>query len=389
MAAGSNSLPRNYDVIIIGGGFAGAALTYSLSALGNDVMLLEAGELLSGSSGACAGRVQLIESHPGSYLQLVWEGFQTLQQLGEELDTDLEWVEPGHLTLISSEDEWQAEQESILQLKRLGIPACMLDKKTLGEIEPQLNTRTLIGASLSPEGHINPFLFGNAYLDKAVELGATILNRTRVIGFDVQGTKIRKVKTTSGEYSAAVIVTACGAWTPEVLKLAGPEIPIDHTHAEALITEALPPLLHHLISLSGFYDAVHGSQKSVALGVGQHPNGTLLISNAIQESRIPNKDSTDWGMPALARAFLDYFPGLHSIRIMRSWAAPSPYSKDQYRIVGWSPTFKNLYISAGFFLAIPTIPILSEKAAGEIHRSQADPDLESFRSIPASTGKYS
>ena len=51
------------DVIIIGDGMLGLATAYHLARRGVRALLLEAGELGGGSSGACTGRAQVAEGH--------------------------------------------------------------------------------------------------------------------------------------------------------------------------------------------------------------------------------------------------------------------------------------------------------------------------------------
>ena len=91
---------QSYDFIVVGGGLAGAAISYYLTLQKRSVLLLEAHTLCSGSSGACAGRAQIFESESESYLDLVLAGFSKLESLGAELGCDLEWETPGHLSLI-------------------------------------------------------------------------------------------------------------------------------------------------------------------------------------------------------------------------------------------------------------------------------------------------
>lgn len=75
----------NPEVIVVGGGLAGLSITYQLARLGMSPLLIEAGSLFSGTSGACAGRVQIFDSHPGSYLDLVLSGVHHLRTFSDEL----------------------------------------------------------------------------------------------------------------------------------------------------------------------------------------------------------------------------------------------------------------------------------------------------------------
>lgn len=365
------------DVVVIGGGFAGTLLTHYLSKVGAKVILLEAGSLGCGSSGACAGRVQIIESETEEYLDLVLSGFNRLAALREE-GIDLEWELPGHITLLSTPEQWNAYQERVNRLRRKGITAEMLDCEVLQRYEPGLAVRGLLGAAYSEEGHLNPFNFLMGYANAARRLGVIILTRTPVTGFEVQDGTILKVLCTREKFIADKVVLACGAWTGILAKWAGGELPMRFTHAEALVTEPLPRIIHHHVGMAGFYETVHGNKPTVTLGVAQHPNGTLVVSNAIQQSSEIDQASTAWGMPALSNALRKHFPALSQVRVMRTWAAPSPFLPDYLPAVGWLPGFENLFVLAGLHLALPTIPVLAEGAAKMILERQDIPSLASF-----------
>jgi len=79
-----------YDVVVIGGGFLGLSTTYHLAKSGVSVLLLEAGDIGSGTSTGCTGRAQVNEGHLDDLnIHLIREGFKRLDTLEEELGMDL------------------------------------------------------------------------------------------------------------------------------------------------------------------------------------------------------------------------------------------------------------------------------------------------------------
>lgn len=355
-----------FDVIIIGGGFAGCALAYHCAQAKINTLLLESNHFLSGTSSACAGRAQIFDSETPEYLKIVQQGYSMLAHLGDELEIDLEWNLPGHLTLYYSEEQMASHLEKIAWMRDLGFNAEFVKPEELKEIEPFLNAGNCVGAILAEEGHLNPFKFGWGYLRSAKKLGATIKNFSKVEQFITEDNKIVGVKTRTESYFGKYIILATGSWSRSLTQKIGVNLPLFFTKAEAMVSEPLPKILHHHIGTSGFYDSVHGKIKSVTLGLGQHINGCLLISNAIQPATKIVRASSAWGMPAINQKMREFFPTLNNIRITRTWSAPSPFSKDYQPIIGWLPQMENIYIASAFHLAIPTIPIFSKQIVDHV-----------------------
>ena len=361
-----------YDVIIIGGGFAGCALAYQFSKAKLKTLLLEGGHIGSGTSAACAGRAQIFDSETPEYLEIVKQGYAMLPTLGEELGKDLEWETPGHITLYSSQEQLSAQLKKISWLTNSGFHAKYLDIDQLKKIEPFLEVNNCVGAIIAEEGHLNPFKFCWGYLHAAQKHGATIMHHSAVTDLLIEKNNITAVITTSHKYSGKIVILAVGAWTSTFLSKINVDLPISFTKAEAMVSESLPGILNHHIGTSGFYESVHGKNKSVTLGLGQHKNGSLLISNAIQPMNEIERSSSAWGLPALNQQMMKFFPKLRNVRMLRTWSAPSPFAEDYQPIVGWLPQFDNLYLACAFHLAIPTIPLISEKIRDHILEKNAN-----------------
>ncbi len=363
---------QTYDVIIIGGGFAGCALAYQFSRAKASTLLLESGHFCSGTSAACAGRAQIFDSETPQYLEIVKQGYSMLPQLVRELEVDLEWETPGHITLYSSQEQLSGQLKKIAWLKNSGFYAEFLDIEQLKKTEPFLEVNNCVGAIIAEEGHLNPFKFWWGYLQAAQKHAAVVKHHTKVTNLLVEKNNVTSVITNTHKYSGKVVILAMGAWTSTFLSKMNVDLPISFTKAEALVSEPLPRILNHHIGTSGFYESVHGENKSVTLGLGQHKNGCLLISNAIQPADEIELASSAWALPALNQQMMKFFPKLANVRMLRTWSAPSPFAEDYQPIVGWLPKIDNLYIASAFHLAIPTIPLFSEKIRDHVLKNNAN-----------------
>lgn len=370
---------KSYDVIIVGGGFIGAATAYYLARRGTSVLLVEGKGLASGSTGACAGRAQVSECHPGLHLDLVQKGLERLEHLQEELDYNFEWRRFGNVMLVDTEHYWQewAAQSALLAAR--GIPAEMWDAKTLQEAEPAVRTDDLLGAAWCLEGHVNPLKYCWAYARAARRFGAEIHTQEPVLSIERQGQRITGVRTNQGVYSGGQVLVAAGAWTADVLRTVGVELPLKSTNAMAMISEKLPPVLNNHVGVGNFYETIHKKARAVALGVLQFRNGTLYIAEAVEMGSQVRMEATPWGPPGMAAALLDRVPALAGVRVIRSWAAPSPFLEDEQPGVGYMPGFDNLFLATCFHLHVTTVPVLTDIIACMVRGEPVEVSVEAFR----------
>ena len=350
-----------YDVIIVGGGFLGLSTAYQLSKMGARTLLLEAGDIGGGTSASCSGRAQTCEGHLDPLnIQIIRDGLACHETLEEELGMRYDWRKVGIFLLIRSEDLRRRWQERSAILTPAGIPTEVIDRQALQTAEPNMNTQGLLGAAYAQEGMLDPLRFSLAYAQAAQRHGAVILGRATVTGFDVQNHQISAVKTKNAVYHAQKVVVMAGAWTSKVTQLAGINLPVHFTHAEALVTERIPSMIYNNVELADFYETIHGKARAVAIGVHPQLNGTLDISEAVTTTRKLHKGVSAWGVTSITRELVQLYPFLEKTRIVRTWGRPTSFTPDEEPLIGWVPELENLFVASSLVITITTVPLLSE-----------------------------
>ncbi len=370
---------QTYDTIIIGGGMVGLATAYHLARRGARTLLLEANDLGSGSSAACTGRAQVAEGHLDPLnLRLIREGMARLEALEDELDADFEFRRIGFLALIDAPHLWEQWAGRAAILTASGIPTRMLDQADLRRIEPCVNADGFMGAAYATEGLLNPFRFCAAYARAARRHGAALRPHTPVTAMQVEGQRVVAVEAGGQRFAAAHVAVMAGAWTAPLLRMAGVELPIHHTHAEAFVTEPTALPLHNTVELASFYETIHGKERAVSVGFSRHKNGTLVVTEAVFKTTELHRRSSAWGLANVAADLLRLCPALKRLRVVRGWAVPTPFSPDDEPLVGWVPGLDNVFVAAAFLETITVVPLICDWIAGMLVGEPPPADLGLF-----------
>ena len=227
------------QVLIIGGGVTGTALARDLALRGVDCILVEKDDINAGASGRNHGLLhsgaRYVAGDRAAAMECRAEGdilkrmaAQTIQDTG------------GYFVAVEGDDErYVADFPSLCA--RSGISARAVDVASARALEPALSERAIAVFEV-PDASIDPFRLSLESMAQARSLGARLLRRTRVIGFEREGSRIRAVRVRSsagGEemrIEAAQVVNAAGAWAREVCLLAGASIEMTYSKGTLLVT---------------------------------------------------------------------------------------------------------------------------------------------------------
>jgi glycine/D-amino acid oxidase-like deaminating enzyme len=191
----------------------------------------------------------------------------------------------------------------------------------------------------------------------------------------VTGRRVVAVQTGEGFFESDRVVVMCGAWTPQLVRLAGADVPIRHTHAEAFVTEPVPLPLNNTIELADFYETIHGKDQAVSVGFSRDLHGSLIVTEAVAKTVELHRATSAWGLAGMAADLVRLYPALAGVRAIRAWGIPTPFSPDDEPIVGWLPERDNLFVAAAFMQTITAVPVISEWMANMIMGATIPVDL--------------
>ncbi len=225
------------QVLIIGGGATGTALARDLALRGVDCILVEKDDINSGASGHNHGLLHSGARYVASDRQTAMEcraegailksvAAQTIENTG------------GYFVAVQGDDErYVADFPSLCA--RAGIAARAVDLAAARALEPALSERTIAVFEV-PDASIDPFRLSLESMAHARSLGARLMRRSRVLGFERDGRRIRAVRVQCGgeelRVEAAQIVNAAGAWARELALLAAAPIEMAYFKGTLLVT---------------------------------------------------------------------------------------------------------------------------------------------------------
>lgn len=343
-------LPASARIVIIGGGVIGVSIAFHLAEAGtDDILLLEAHALGSGSTCKAAGGVRAQFSDRVN-IELGLRSLELFRSFTDRPGGQIDLQEVGYLFLLDDEVTAAAFERTIALQNQLGVPSRLITPAEAALLAPLISTTGLVAAAYSPtDGHCTPESVVLGYATAARKLGARLVTNTAVSGIITTGNGF-EVRAGAQSIRAETIICAAGAWSAEIGSWVGTRLPVTPLRRQIVVSEPIRDLPAVLPMTIDFSTSLYFHREGPGLLIG--------MSDPEETPGFRLSRSDDW-LPRLSDAMSRRAPLLTEYGIASGWAGLYEVTPDHNALIGEAAPAGRFLYATGFsghgFLMAPAV----------------------------------
>lgn len=392
-----------YRVVIIGAGIMGLSAAYHLARRGvKDILVVDKGYLCGGASGRNGGGVRAQFSSETN-IQLMRQSIEICREFATEMKINVWFRQGGYLFLTRSRERARMLEASVKLQQDCGLQTRLIQNNELREIVPEISPDGVVLASFnSSDGVVFPWPFVWGYANAAKDLGVEIKTFATVEELRTNGKQVTQMVLRSTRHDALAagerleptaaygaspdiepsrvrsiapseertviecdtVLCCAGAWSPEIAKMLGIELPNKPHRHEICSTEPLKPWLGPLVA--DLTDGLYFSQSArgeIVGGIGVEP-----VPPGI------NQRSSAQFLATYARSLVRAVPSMAAVKVLRQWAGCYDLTPDGNPIVGHVDGIDNFVLACGFMgHGFMMAPVMGKLLAEHIATNDTSP----------------
>jgi glycine cleavage system aminomethyltransferase T/glycine/D-amino acid oxidase-like deaminating enzyme len=351
----STPLPGHAQVVIVGGGIAGASTAYHLTKLGcTDVVLLEQGKLTCGTTWHAAGLVGQLRSTRNA-TRMSRYGIELYSTLEAETGLATGWKQCGSLNVAKTPERLKLLKRQMARARSFGIEFEFISPAEAGDIYPLLRTDDLSGAVWIPgDGKANPTDLTQSLAKGARLRGARILEDAQVTGVTISRGAVAGVRYrhdgNEHELRCENLVNCGGQWAREFGRLAGVSVPLFAAEHFYVVTRPIPGVHPDLPVMRDPDGYIYYKEEVGGLVMGgfepvAKPWNVTSIPERFEFQLLPE----DWDQfePLMTNA-IHRTPCLETAEIKMLLNGPESFTLDGNFLLGEAPELRRYFVCAGF-----------------------------------------
>ena len=363
-------LEKKVDVVVVGGGIMGCFGAFYLAKSGKEVVLFERNQAVGiEGSGVNAGSLS-IQNKPFPITHLALAAAKMWETLSDEVGYDLEYHRVGGLRVAETDEEVVKLHDIAKRQKNYGLNVHEISGDEARKIAPYISSTIKRANYCELDGHTDALKVVRLVAKAASEKGSKIITNTAVLELSPRRNGGFYVKTNQGVIEAGQVLITAGVWSKFVTQSLGVDLPIVLRINQMMVTDQMPPLLHHMIThVNGNLTLKQLTVGTIVVGGGWQGQGDLATNK-----KAPSYESM-LGNAAIA---IRVIPALGSLPIIRSWAGFDGRTVDQVPIMGQVPGFPDAYLATSCFGGYTIGPLLGKLIAEKMCTGYCSISVDEF-----------
>ena len=368
-------LPREAEVVVVGGGCMGASIAFHLARRHVDVVLLEKGHVAGGATGHSGALVrQHYEARIG--IRLARESLAFFRRFEKETGFSCDFRTTGFLS-GTRERDLPAFDALLELLQSEGVRAERLTPSDAKAMEPQLEVSDYAALVHDPDaGYADPIATAHGFATAAVVEGAKVLDDRTVDSIATRTGRVVGVKVRGGAglLKSGRVVVATGNWTRDLVAAVGPRLPIRYVRGEVAILRRPidfgPSPRIHFDFYGNTYSRPDGEKDTLAGYMDTDPRKTIRDHDLVETLLATTARD-------IRTRLAKRFPRIAEAQPRGGWAGAYDVTPDSYPILDRVGP-EGLFVAVGFsghgFKLSPEVGrLLAEHVATERRPESLEP----------------
>lgn len=384
----SEYLPKQSDVVIIGGGIVGITAALTLIERGISVTVLEKGRIAGEQSSRNLGWIRKT-SRAKDDVPLAQASDRLWAGMSGRVGADVGYRQSGIMFAARNDAQMAMYEQWLKTVEDLDLDSRTLTAKQISQLIPKGQDQWKGGIYTPSDGCAEPTLATSAIAQAALNKGAVIIENCAVRTLSMTGGRVSGVVTEQGEICCDQVLLAGGLWSRKFLSNLGIDLPtlplicsVMHTHQLPLGTDIAfgapdfsfrkhqdggfiitqrgaldaPLTLDHLLIGTQYLDQLRHQRGFLRIGVNQYSLKDLTLPRRWSSQKespfekirtmdpVPNMKLNAEAIKNLKKAW----PDCSEIKIKNAWAGVIDVTPDSTPVIGPVRQIPGLTLATGF-----------------------------------------
>ncbi len=329
------------EVVVIGGGIAGAAVALELVERGVAVNVVDAERPGAAATGASAGMLAPQYESPGRspLFDLLVQSRDHFPDFAARLEAlsghslPVRW--PGMLVANVSAEETEAARDAVRWQEEAGQPSEIVSPEEADGLQSGINQGVDSFVWLPREGLVDSQALAEVLPEALTATDVRLITGRQVVEIMRSAGRVSGVRLADGRsLDADVVVVAAGAWSDGIKGLPR-SLPVKPVRGHLLrFPPGEAPLQRVLASHAGRY-------------IVPRDDGSMLAGSTMDYVGF-DRSLSEEGMKTVHRSATELLPALATAEAVERWADLRPISTDGLPVIGPDPEVKGLHYATGY-----------------------------------------